>query len=111
MCVRACVTAHHFLPCPHPTAQLSLLLHQERSVLLQQRGLLEQLSAAEMPLEVQPKVQRSRELVQQQLKLLDEQTTTMTVSDSAAQPLLDQALCYLCIVTEPYVCEMACKSV
>ena len=74
-----------------PPAQISLLLHQERDLVLQQRGLLEQLHPLDLPQEVHPKLLRANDVVQQRLKLLDEQSTAMAVSCSAAVSPLAQS--------------------
>ena len=60
---------------------------------MQQKGLLQQLSPVEMPQEVHPKLQRANELLQQQIKLLDEQTTVMAVSNSATFSLVTEDSC------------------
>ena len=73
---------------------MSLLIHQERDLILQQRGLLDQLHPMDLPQEVHPKLLRANEVLQQQLKLLDEQTAVMAVSCSAAvSPFVNQDSC------------------
>ena len=66
-----------------------MLLHQERGLIFQQRGLLQQLRPMDVPQEVHPKLQKADELLQQRLKLLDEQIAVMTVSESAMSPFVE----------------------
>ena len=58
----------------------------------------------DLPQEVHPKLLRANEVLQQQLKLLDEQTAVMAVSCSAAvSPFVNQDSCS--VVQYSGVCE------